>query len=87
MCIAEHDCFTEDGRSYEGKVNKTMEGVECLPWDDERSEYRKLGSNNYCSNPGPPGYEEGGPWCYTRHEHTLWGYCGIMPCQDGEELS
>ena len=86
MQVAEPDCYSGDGRSYEGKVNQTMEGVECLPWDDERSEYRELGSNNYCRNPGPPGYEEEGPWCYTHHQHIVWGYCGVTRCQDGEGM-
>ena len=63
-----------------------MEGVECLPWDDERSEYSQLGSSNYCRNPGPPGYEEEGPWCYTNHQHIVWGYCGVMRCEEGKFL-
>ena len=78
--IADTDCYSGDGSSYEGKVKKTIAGVECLPWTTAGSEYSKLGNHRYCRNPGPPGYN-GGPWCYTSHQHIVWGYCGIRRCE------
>ena len=75
------DCHTNDGKTYQGKVNVTREGLNCKPWDTE-GDYTYLGSLSYCRNPGQSDSDlvEDGPWCFADSDHTLWGYCDVRQC-------
>ena len=75
------DCYINDGKTYQGKVNVTREGLNCKAWDTD-GDHTYLGSLSHCRNPGPSDSDlvDDGPWCFADNDHTLWGYCDVRQC-------
>lgn len=83
-----YDCIKDRGRFYQGKVNRTKDGLECQNWDSQTphshvrppnvfSEIRD--AENYCRNAGA---EEHVPWCFTTNSTVRWQYCDIPRCAE-----
>ena len=93
------DCsITKTGfRVYSGKEKFTVDGRECLPWDqlDEQLKFNlSVDDHNYCRNPDG---DLGGAWCFTDEEGNTedyhhadkgkghsWGYCRVSNCGKSE---
>ncbi|XP_071851463.1 inactive tyrosine-protein kinase transmembrane receptor ROR1-like isoform X3 [Apostichopus japonicus] len=88
--ITDDTCYKDIGQSYRGKVNKTIGGYDCQPWDKQEphehsllvSTYHELaGGHNYCRNPG------GGllkPWCFTMNPEERVQQCEMVQCANPE---
>ncbi|GAB1300519.1 Plasminogen [Apodemus speciosus] len=91
----EEECMFCSGEKYEGKISKTMSGLDCQAWDSQSPHAHgyipaKFPSKNlkmnYCRNPdGEPR-----PWCFTTDPNKRWEYCDIprcknFPCKNLEE--
>jgi hypothetical protein len=86
-----HDsCFVNDGWSYRGNVDSTVEGHQCQEWAkqlpqqhaDTPDKYPSLAGHNYCRNPG---HIRAVPICHPRTatEDTDWQEpCGIPRCKN-----
>ena len=83
------DCYTGDGSSYVGHVNKTVKGIDCQAWamqvphghghkDDQLPENSLEKAKNYCRNPKPT--TSPGPWCYTMDEKIRSRLCNVETC-------
>uniref|UniRef100_A0A8C9QG99 Kringle domain-containing protein n=1 Tax=Spermophilus dauricus TaxID=99837 RepID=A0A8C9QG99_SPEDA len=78
-------------KHYEGKISKTMSGIECQAWDSQTPHAHgyipskfpnKNLKMNYCRNPdGEPHNDEKGPWCYTVDPEKRFEYCDIPECE------
>uniref|UniRef100_A0A0G2K6S8 Plasminogen n=2 Tax=Rattus norvegicus TaxID=10116 RepID=A0A0G2K6S8_RAT len=81
----EEECMYCSGEKYEGKISKTMSGLDCQSWDSQSPHAHgyipaKFPSKNlkmnYCRNPdGEPR-----PWCFTTDPNKRWEYCDIPRC-------
>lgn len=81
----EEECMHCSGENYEGRISKTMSGLECQPWNSQSPHSHgyipsKLPSKNlkmnYCRNPdGEPR-----PWCFTKDPNKRWEFCNIPRC-------
>ncbi|XP_052025692.1 plasminogen [Apodemus sylvaticus] len=81
----EEECMFCSGEKYEGKISKTMSGLDCQAWDSQSPHAHgyipaKFPSKNlkmnYCRNPdGEPR-----PWCFTTDPNKRWEYCDIPRC-------
>ncbi|NP_032903.3 plasminogen precursor [Mus musculus] len=81
----EEECMYCSGEKYEGKISKTMSGLDCQAWDSQSPHAHgyipaKFPSKNlkmnYCRNPdGEPR-----PWCFTTDPTKRWEYCDIPRC-------
>ena len=64
--IKPHNCYTDYGGSYRGKVSVTRSGLTCKPWhlsfQQDFKHIELVGGHNYCRNPGDSQDE---PWCFT----------------------
>ncbi|CAH1267609.1 LPA [Branchiostoma lanceolatum] len=85
------DCYTaeDQGASYVGTVNVTINGLVCQRWDaqspwthrwDPSDHPDKNLTSNYCRNPD----DGAGPWCYTTNPDISFEYCNISVCPNGE---
>ncbi|XP_062574526.1 leucine-rich repeat and fibronectin type-III domain-containing protein 5-like [Saccostrea cucullata] len=68
------------GIMYSGTENKTMKGLGCQYWSDQkphRHDYDMLGMNqsNYCRN-----FDRDRAWCLTNQTDVLWDYCYVPVC-------
>ncbi|KAF5272825.1 hypothetical protein FQR65_LT00421 [Abscondita terminalis] len=81
-----YDCIKDTGRFYQGKVNKTKDGLDCQRWDVQTPHYHVRPPNvfpeiqdaeNYCRNAGG---EVHVPWCFTTNASIRWQYCDIPRC-------
>nr|XP_033783551.1 coagulation factor XII [Geotrypetes seraphini] len=91
-------CYQKNDASYRGPADKTISGMDCLPWtlnivQLELSVHFKnhqqslgLGRHTFCRNPD----NDTQPWCYVLKEHQLsWEYCSIPQCngtQNSEQV-
>ena len=98
-CHPDGECYnTPDGRDYNGRVNLTQSGVQCLPWRDTVFVTTNITINvsalaaeghNYCRNPSPG--EMTAPWCLVEDDDdgARWEYCYVgepqMRCLQGNE--
>ncbi|XP_005363435.1 plasminogen [Microtus ochrogaster] len=81
----EEECMHCSGEHYEGKISKTMSGLNCQAWDSQSPHAHgyipakfpsKNLKKNYCRNPdGEPR-----PWCFTTDLNKRWEYCDIPRC-------
>ncbi|KAM7340921.1 hypothetical protein ACRRTK_001536 [Alexandromys fortis] len=81
----EEECMHCSGEHYEGKISKTMSGLNCQAWDSQSPHAHgyipakfpnKNLKKNYCRNPdGEPR-----PWCFTTDSNKRWEYCDIPRC-------
>ncbi|KAG3290532.1 plasminogen isoform X2 [Ictidomys tridecemlineatus] len=81
----EEECMHCSGEHYEGKISKTMSGIECQAWDSQTPHAHgyipskfpnKNLKMNYCRNPdGEPR-----PWCFTTDPNKRWELCNIPRC-------
>ncbi|XP_051711119.2 plasminogen [Oryctolagus cuniculus] len=81
----EDECMHCSGENYEGKISKTMSGIECQAWDSQSPHAHgyipskfpnKNLKKNYCRNPdGEPR-----PWCFTMDPKKRWELCDIPRC-------
>ena len=83
-------CYRDGGIRYQGKVNKTISGYDCMNWRDVIT--RNLSGlvnsdlsndNNWCRNPGNLGKK---PWCFTKSSKVPWEYCNISFCHPGTKI-
>ncbi|XP_031336323.1 tyrosine-protein kinase transmembrane receptor Ror2 [Photinus pyralis] len=83
-----YDCIKDRGRFYQGKVNKTKDGLDCQWWNVQTPHYHVRPPNvfpeiqdaeNYCRNAGG---EVHVPWCFTTNSSVRWQYCDIPRCVD-----
>ncbi|XP_071838886.1 uncharacterized protein [Apostichopus japonicus] len=82
-------CYDDNGSSYDGHAQITMDGELCERWDENLDQsinpitYPNAGlDENYCRNPnnGPA------PWCYVRMELGVgWKICDIPECTPGTD--
>lgn len=79
------------GRFYQGKVNKTEDGLPCQRWDSQYPHTHERppsflpelkGAENYCRNAGG---EEPTPWCFTTNSSIRWQRCDIPKCSNSTE--
>uniref|UniRef100_A0A8D0XBY2 Plasminogen n=1 Tax=Sus scrofa TaxID=9823 RepID=A0A8D0XBY2_PIG len=81
----EDECMHCSGEHYEGKISKTMSGIECQSWGSQSPHAHgylpskfpnKNLKMNYCRNPdGEPR-----PWCFTTDPNKRWEFCDIPRC-------
>ncbi|XP_029800593.1 plasminogen [Suricata suricatta] len=81
----EDECMHCSGENYEGKISKTVSGIECQSWNSQTPHAHgyipaKFPSKNlrmnYCRNPdGEPR-----PWCFTTDPNKRWEFCDIPRC-------
>ncbi|XP_014650878.1 PREDICTED: plasminogen [Ceratotherium simum simum] len=81
----EDECMHCSGENYEGKISKTMSGLQCQSWDSQSPHAHgyipakfpnKNLRMNYCRNPdGEPR-----PWCFTTDPSKRWEFCDIPRC-------
>uniref|UniRef100_A0A8B7TQ04 LOW QUALITY PROTEIN: plasminogen-like n=1 Tax=Castor canadensis TaxID=51338 RepID=A0A8B7TQ04_CASCN len=81
----EDECMHCSGENYQGKISKTMSGLECQAWDSQSPHAHgyipskfpnKNLKMNYCRNPdGEPR-----PWCFTTDPNRRWELCDIPRC-------
>ncbi|XP_006882836.1 PREDICTED: plasminogen-like isoform X2 [Elephantulus edwardii] len=81
----EEECMHCNGVNYQGKIAKTMSGLDCQAWDSQSPHVhgyipskfpRKNLKMNYCRNPdGEPR-----PWCFTTDPNKRWEFCDIPRC-------
>uniref|UniRef100_A0A2K6GMV5 Plasminogen n=1 Tax=Propithecus coquereli TaxID=379532 RepID=A0A2K6GMV5_PROCO len=81
----ERECMHCSGENYQGKISKTMSGLECQAWDSQSPHAHgyipskfpnKNLKMNYCRNPdGEPL-----PWCFTTNPNKRWELCNIPRC-------
>uniref|UniRef100_A0A3Q2L7R0 Plasminogen n=1 Tax=Equus caballus TaxID=9796 RepID=A0A3Q2L7R0_HORSE len=81
----EDECMHCSGENYEGKISKTISGLECQPWASQSPHAHgyipskfpnKNLRMNYCRNPdGEPR-----PWCFTMDPDKRWEFCDIPRC-------
>ncbi|XP_062953943.1 plasminogen [Cynocephalus volans] len=81
----EDECMHCSGETYEGKISRTMSGLECQAWDSQSPHAHgyipskfpnKNLKMNYCRNPdGEPR-----PWCFTKDLSKRWEFCNIPRC-------
>ncbi|KAK0395875.1 hypothetical protein QR680_001470 [Steinernema hermaphroditum] len=76
-------CYVENGSNYEGTVQASKTGKQCMHWSksakasDLRTSFPKLRtSKNYCRNPGGI---RSSPWCYTS-PYSQPEECDIPKC-------
>ncbi|KAK5639427.1 hypothetical protein RI129_011919 [Pyrocoelia pectoralis] len=83
-----YDCIKDRGRFYQGKVNKTKDGLDCQWWNVQTPHFHVRPPNvfpeiqdaeNYCRNAGG---EVHVPWCFTTNASVRWQYCDIPRCVD-----
>ena len=77
-------CQNEDtkGEDYEGNVAKTVSGLECQKWSEQKPHKHKfsdLGEHNSCRNPD----DHKGVWCYTTDKNKRWELCDVPKCDIG----
>lgn len=79
------------GRFYQGKMNKTEDGLDCQRWDSQYPHtYQRppsflpelQGAENYCRNAGG---EEPRPWCFTTNSSIRWRHCNVPKCTNSTE--
>ncbi|XP_058591815.1 plasminogen [Neofelis nebulosa] len=81
----EDECMHCSGENYEGKISKTISGIECQSWNSQTPHAHgyipskfpnKNLKMNYCRNPdGEPR-----PWCFTTDPNKRWEFCDIPRC-------
>ncbi|XP_075409978.1 plasminogen isoform X2 [Tenrec ecaudatus] len=81
----EEECMHCSGENYQGKISRTMSGLDCQAWNSQSphahgyipSKFpRKNLKMNYCRNPdGEPR-----PWCFTTDPNKRWEFCNISRC-------
>ncbi|XP_059796862.1 plasminogen isoform X4 [Balaenoptera ricei] len=81
----EDECMHCSGENYEGKISKTVSGLDCQAWDSQSPHAHgyipakfpnKNLKMNYCRNPdGEPR-----PWCFTTDPSKRWEFCDIPRC-------
>merc|ERR1719430_597301 len=67
------------GQDYEGNEAKTVSGLECQKWSEQKPHKHKfsdLGEHNFCRNPD----EHKGVWCYTTDKNRRWEACDVPEC-------
>ncbi|KAF6114449.1 hypothetical protein HJG60_010449 [Phyllostomus discolor] len=81
----EVDCMHCSGENYEGKISKTISGLECQAWGSQSPHTHgylpskfpnKNLEMNYCRNPDA----EPRPWCFTTDPNKRWEFCDIPRC-------
>nr|1KI0_A Chain A, ANGIOSTATIN [Homo sapiens] len=81
----EEECMHCSGENYDGKISKTMSGLECQAWDSQSPHAHgyipskfpnKNLKKNYCRNPD----RELRPWCFTTDPNKRWELCDIPRC-------
>merc|ERR1719222_1687956 len=68
-----------NGEDYEGNVAKTVSGLECQKWTEQKPHKHKfsdLGEHNFCRNPD----DHKGVWCYTTDKNKRWELCDVPKC-------
>nr|2KJ4_A Chain A, plasminogen [Homo sapiens]6OQJ_A Chain A, Plasminogen kringle 2 [Homo sapiens]6OQK_A Chain A, Plasminogen Kringle 2 [Homo sapiens]6UZ4_A Chain A, Plasminogen [Homo sapiens]6UZ5_A Chain A, Plasminogen [Homo sapiens] len=79
------ECMHGSGENYDGKISKTMSGLECQAWDSQSPHAHgyipskfpnKNLKKNYCRNPD----RDLRPWCFTTDPNKRWEYCDIPRC-------
>ena len=75
-----------NGRSYEGRENKSKTGKTCKSWVTVDTSKNWGLSENWCRNPDNEESDDGGVWCYV--EKLLiggrWEYCAVSWCNEGK---
>ncbi|XP_049760988.1 plasminogen [Elephas maximus indicus] len=81
----EDECMHCSGENYQGKISKTVSGLDCQAWDSQSPHAHgylpskfpnKNLKMNYCRNPdGEPR-----PWCFTMDLNKRWEFCDIPRC-------
>ena len=72
------DCQANDGKNYEGEVNKTKSGKDCQDWAEQsphKHKYEEVGEHNFCRNP-----DHDAVWCYTTDKKKRWEACDVPKC-------
>ena len=72
-----------NGEDYEGNVAKTVSGLECQKWSEQKPHKHKfsdLGEHNFCRNPD----DHKGVWCYTTDKNKRWESCDVPKCDIGQ---
>lgn len=71
-------------RNYTGKLDKALDGSQCLPWAAQKHYYEKywtkeraVQEKSYCRNPDN---DVRGPWCFV--EKRNYKYCNIPRCRE-----
>ena len=64
------------GYDYNGRVNVTRHGTDCIPWEESPEPIPDAG--NLCRNPKRRTY---GPYCYTKNATDGFEYCAIPKCR------
>ena len=81
------DCFSGQGRGYNGTMSTTISEKTCQAWNVQAPhqfilpsiQYPEIaGGHNYCRNPGSRA--PNGPWCFTTDPDTRWEYCDVQKC-------
>ena len=73
------------GKDYEGNVAKTVSGLECQKWSEQKPHKHKsadVGEHNFCRNPD----DHKGVWCYTTDKKKRWEACDVPKCDIGQSL-
>ena len=78
----DHTCYEDNGEYYRGTEAKTVNGLDCIAWDQQISlhsaKYPELiGGHNYCRNPGGL---ESQPWCFAKHPDIRKVPCAVSKC-------
>jgi receptor tyrosine kinase-like orphan receptor 1 len=73
-------CYWDNGNTYRGMVDKTINGKPCLKWSKVLREitHIELANNNFCRNPDS---SQPKPWCYVDKQKTV-ELCDIAKCSD-----
>ena len=74
------------GKDYEGNVAKTVSGLECQKWSEQKPHKHKfadVGEHNFCRNPD----DHKGVWCYTTDKKKRWEACDVPKCDIGQNVS
>lgn len=73
-------CFWENGNTYRGMMDRTINGKPCLKWSKVLREitHIELANNNFCRNPDG---SQPKPWCYVDKQKTV-ELCDIAKCSD-----
>ena len=77
----------KNGTDYEGNAAKTVSGLECQKWSDQKPHkhklYKEVGEHNFCRNPGADHHVV---WCYTTDKKKRWEACDVPKCDIGQNV-
>lgn len=73
-------CYWENGNTYRGMMDKSINGKPCMKWSKVLREitHIELANNNFCRNPDSSQLK---PWCYVDKQKTV-ELCDIAKCSD-----